>query len=104
MLIFRVPRDPPSEISFPDMVLDNPAYVIGSFEGFVTSNTDYATWFSESSTRPIINDCPVSGGRIFGGIASTRRASEARLMLHVETLQARVRDLESATATKEGYM
>ena len=32
------------------------------------------------------------------------QASEAHLILHVETLQARVGDLESVAITKEGYM
>lgn len=48
---------------------------------------DYATWFLESSNRPIIDDYPVGGGRVLGGIARALQASKARLRLHVETLQ-----------------
>ena len=43
ILIFRVPKDPSLDTSCPKMVLDNPAYTIGSFEGFVTVDTDYST-------------------------------------------------------------
>ena len=31
--------------------------------------TDYATWFLESSIVPIINDYPMSRGKVHGGIA-----------------------------------
>lgn len=63
MLIFRVPKDPPLEISCLEMVLDDPTYTIGSFEGFLTVDTDYAAWFLGSLIRPIIDDCLVSEGR-----------------------------------------
>ena len=43
MPVFRVPRDPLSRISYPEMILDDPDYVIGSFEGFITEATDYVT-------------------------------------------------------------
>jgi len=42
MQIFRVPRDPPPEISCLKMILDEPTYAIGSFEGFVTIDTNYS--------------------------------------------------------------
>ena len=46
----------------------------------------------------------MSGGRILRGIAYAQRALEARLRLNVETLQAWVRDLESAATAREGYV
>ena len=55
-------------------------------------------------SEPIIDDCLVSGGRILRGIAHAQRALEARLRLNVETLQAWVRDLESAATAREGYV
>lgn len=42
----------------------------------------------------------MSGGRVFGFIAHARRASEAHLRLHEDTLQVRVRYLEGAAATR----
>ena len=66
--------------------MDDLAYAIGSFEGFVTEDTDYAAWFLASSAGPIIDDCTVSGGRVIGGIAHAQRASKACLGLHVEAL------------------
>lgn len=83
---FKVPRDPPPWISYHDMILDDPAYVIGSFECFLIAATNYATWFLESFAGPIIDDCPVSGSRVLRVITHTWWASEARLRLHVETL------------------
>ena len=103
MPAFRVPRDPPHQISCPNMILDDPAYAIGSFEGFLTVATDYATWFLESSIEFIIDDCLVSGGRLLRGIAYAQWALEARLRLHVETLKAQARDLESVAAIKDRY-
>ena len=35
MPTFRVPRDPPLEISYLEVIMDDPAYGTGSFEGFV---------------------------------------------------------------------
>ena len=70
------------------MIVDDPVYVTGSFEGFLTEDTDFAAWFLVSSARPTIDDCPVSRGRVLRGIAHARRASEARLGSHIETLQA----------------
>jgi len=69
MLTFRVPRDPPLEISYLKVIVDDPTYATCSFEGFVIEDTDYATWFLASSAGPIIDDCPVNGGRVLRGIA-----------------------------------
>ena len=104
MLIFRVPRDPLQELSHFEMMLDDPDYMIVSFDSFVTGDIVYFTWFLQSSTEPIMDDCPVSGGRVLGGIACACWALEAHLRLQVDTLQVRVRDLEGAAATREGYI
>ena len=45
MPIFRVPRDPPPELSSHEVILDDLAYETSSFEGFVMVDTDYITWF-----------------------------------------------------------
>ena len=60
MLIFKMPRDPSLEISCIEIVLDDLVYVISSSEGFLTTDTDYVAWFSESSVGPIVDDCLVS--------------------------------------------
>ena len=51
-----------------------------------------------------MDDCPISGDRVLGGIAHAHRASEAHLRFHVDTLQAGVRDLEGVTTAREGYI
>lgn len=86
MLTFRVPRDPPLEISYPKVIVDDPAYATGSFEGFLIEDTNYAAWFLVSLAGPIINVCPLSGGRALGGITHAQRALEAHLGSHVEAL------------------
>ena len=83
---FKVPRDSLLEISCPEVIVDKPTYVTGSFEGFLTEDTNYATWFLASSARPIIDDCPVSGGRVLRGIARAQRALEVRLGSHIKVL------------------
>ena len=104
MPIFRVPKDLPQELTHSELILDNLDCMTGSFNGFVTKNTNYITWFLQSSTSPIMDDCPMSRGRVLGGIARACRASKAHLRLQVDTLQAKVRDLEGAAATREGYI
>jgi len=83
------------------MILKDLAYAIGSFKGLLISAIDYATWFLKLSIGTIIDDCPVSGGRV---ITRTWQALEAHLRLHVVNLQARVRHLESAATTRDSYM
>lgn len=61
------------------MNLDNPDYATGSFEGFVMEDTNYITWFLQSSARPIMDDCLVRGGKGLGGIAHACQALEAHL-------------------------
>jgi len=68
------------------VILDNPNYTTGSFEYFVKEDIDYFTWFLQSSTGPIMDDCPVSGGKVLNGIACTHRTLKARLRLHIDTL------------------
>ena len=50
------------------MILDDPNYMTGSFDSFVTEDTDYFTWFLQSSTGSIMDDFLVDGGRELGGI------------------------------------
>ena len=104
MLISKVPRDPPHKLSYSAMILDNPNYGTSSFEGFVTKDTNYVTWFLQSLAEPIIDDCLMSGGKVLGGIAHTCWTSKAHLRLHVDTLQARVRKLEGVATARDGYV
>ena len=102
MLVFGVPRDPPPlGLSFESIVMDNPAY--GLFHAYMDTSIDYATWFVASSTGPIMGDIPVSEGRVLGGIARAQVAFEVKGRLQVETLQARVTELETTT-TREAHM
>lgn len=84
--------------------MGNPAYATGSFEDFVTKETNYANWFLVSSTGPIIDNYLGNGGIVLGGITRAQRASEAYLGSHIEALQAQVRDFEGAAIAREGYM
>jgi len=87
MLVFGVSRDPPLiGLSFESIVMDNPAYAMGSFDAYMDTNKDYATWFVESSIGPIIGDVPVSGGKVLGGILRAQVASGAEWRLCVESL------------------
>jgi len=70
--------------------VDDPTYVTGSFEGFLTEDTNYAAWFLVSLAGSIIDVYPLRGGRVLRGIGRARRASEARLGSHIEALQAQV--------------
>ena len=64
------PGTPPQELTHFEKILDNPDHMIG-----------YFTWFLQSSTRSIMDDCLVSGGKVLGGIARARRVLEAYLRL-----------------------
>jgi len=59
----------------------------------VDISRDYAAWFTESSTMPIIGDVPVSGGRVLGGVVRAQVASGAEWRLRAKALQARVTKL-----------
>ena len=44
MSVFGVPRDPPPlGLSFESIVMENPAYTMGSFDAYVDTSRDYAT-------------------------------------------------------------
>lgn len=78
MSVYRVPRDlPPLGLSFETIVLDDPAYTASSFDAYMDTNRDYATWIAESSTGPIIRDVPVSGDRVLGDIIHAQVAYRA---------------------------
>ena len=69
MSVYGVPWDlPPHGLSFETIILGNLAYVTSSFNAYVDTSRDYATWFIESFMGLIIGDVPVSGGRVLGGI------------------------------------
>ena len=85
MPIYGVPRDlPPLGLSFETIVLDDSAYTTGSFDAYVDTNQDYATWLTESSAGPIIGDVPVSGGRVVRGIICAQVASKAEWRVHAK--------------------
>ena len=67
---------------------------MGSFDASVDTSRDYSTLFTESSTRPIIGDVPVSGGRVLGGIIHAQVAIGAEWQAPVEALKAKVTELE----------
>ena len=48
MLIFTVPKDHPQELMHFKMILDDLDYMTGSFNGFVTKESIYFTWFLQS--------------------------------------------------------
>ena len=76
----------------------------GSFDAYMDTNRDYATWFIESSIGPIIGDVSVSGGRVLGGIFCAQVASGVEWGVCAKALQARVIELEAITATREVHM
>ena len=76
--VFVLPKDlHPFSFSFNSIVMDNPAYVTSSFDAYVETSRDYATWFTESSMGPFMGDVPVNGGRVLGGIVCAQVASGA---------------------------
>lgn len=69
MLVYTVTRDPPPYgLPFEVVELHNLAYAAGTFDAYMDTSRDYATWLAESSAGPIIGDVPVSGGKVLGGI------------------------------------
>ena len=68
------------------------------------TSRDYATWFIESSTGPIIGDVPVNGGRVLRGLVHAQVAFEVEWRVRVEALQARVTELEATVAAREVHM
>ena len=72
ILVYGVLRDlPPHTLSFETIVPGDSAYATGSFDAYMDTSRDYATWFAESSPGLINGDVPVSGGRVLGGIICT---------------------------------
>ena len=105
MPVFRVPKDPPPlDLSFKSIVMDDPAYATGSFDAYMDTSRDCATWFAKSSMGPIIGDIPVSGDKVLGGIVHAQVASGAEWRLHEKALEARVTDLEDTTIAREVHM
>ena len=104
MPIFRVPRDLPPSLSSLVMILDDPTYVMGAFEGFLTVETKYTDWFRRSSTRPIIDDCPMSGGRVLGGISRGLQADVTTLRSQVDTLQDCMTELRVLCCQRWGHI
>ena len=105
MLVFGVHRDPPPlGLSFESIAVDNPDYVAGSFNAYVDTSIDYATWFAMSSVGLIMGDVHVSKGKVLGGITRGQVASRAKWRSLAKTLQARVKELETTVAAKEAYM
>ena len=105
MSIFGVPRDPPPlGLSFESIIMDDSAYTTGSFDAYVDTSREYATWFAKSSTRLIIRDVLVSGGRVLGGIVRAKVASGAEWRLRAEALQTRMAELETTAAAREVHM
>ena len=105
MSVFRVPRDPPPfGLSFKSIVLDDSACATGSFDAYVDTNRDYATWFVESSIGLIIGDVPVNGGKVLGGIIHAQVASRVEWRLRAKALQAKVTEFETTAASREVHM
>ena len=105
MPVYGVPRDLPFlGLSFESVVLDDLAYVMGSFDAYMDTNRDYATWFIKSSIGLIIGDVSVSGGRVLGGIFRAQVASGVEWRVCAEALQVKVTELEAITTTREVHM
>lgn len=103
MSVFGVPRDPPPPgLSFEPVVIDDLAYAMGSFDAYVDTSMDYATWFIESSTGPMIGNVLVS--RVLGGIVYAQVAFGAEWRLRTEDLQARVTELKTIAADREVHI
>ena len=101
---FGVLKDPPPlGLLFESIVMDNSAYAMGSFNAYVDTSIDYATWFAASSVRPIMGDIPVNRGKVLGGITRAQVASRAEWRLRA-TLWARVAELEIAVTAREVHM
>lgn len=55
MLVYGVSRDPPLPgLSFESILMDDQAYVIGSFDAYVDTSIDYAAWFVATFIGPIM--------------------------------------------------
>ena len=105
MSVYGVPRDlPPLSLSFESIILDDPAYTTSSFDAYVDTSWDYATWFVESYAWSIIGDVPVNGDRVLGGIVYSQVASGAVWRVRTKALQARLTELEATIAARDIHM
>ena len=105
MLVFGVPRDPPPlGLSFESIVIDDSAYSTGSFDAYMDTSKNYATWFVESPIGPIIGDVPMSWGRVLEGIVCVQVAFKVEWRLCVKALQARVTKVKTIAAARKVHM
>lgn len=89
MPIYEVPKDlPPHGLSFEAIVLDDLDYTTGASNAYVDTSRDYSTWFVESFVGPIIEDVPVSGGRVLGGVVRAHVATRIEWRVHAEIIEA----------------
>ena len=80
------------------------SYATGSFNAYVDTNRNYATWFTESSAGPIIGDVLMSKGRVLGGSIYAQLATGAKWRAHAKALHAKVTKLEATLTTREAHM
>lgn len=105
MPVYGVSRDlPPHGLSFEAIILGDVAFAIGTFDTYVDTNKDYSTCFAEFSTRLIIGDVPLSGGRVMRGIIHTQVATEAEWKARAKASEAKVTELEVLYAAREVHM
>ena len=105
MPIYGVLRDPPPHgMSFEAMVMGGPNYAMGAFDAYVDTSRDYFTWFTEFSTRPIIGDVPLSGGRVLGGVICAQVATGVKWKAYAKTVEARVTELEALSTARKAHM
>ena len=86
------------------MVLGDLAYVPGTFDTYVDMSRDYSTWFTESSTKPIIGEVPVSGGRVLGGAIYAQVAIGVEWRACAKIVEARVTEIEALLAAREAHV
>ena len=85
------------------MVLVDFAYVPGTFDTYVDMSRDYSTWFTESSTKPIIGEVPVSGGRVLGGAIHAQVAIGAEWRARAKIVEAKVTEIEALLVAREAH-
>ena len=77
---------------------------MGSFNAYVDTSRDYSTWFTESSTGPIIGDVPVSGGMVLEGVIRAQVTTRAKWIARAKASEARVTELEALLASREAHI
>ena len=104
MPVYEVPKDPPPHgLSFEAIVLDDLEDAVGAFDAYVDMSRDYSTWFTESSAGLIVEDVPVSGGKVLGGTVCAQVAIRVEWRARVETTEAKVAEFEALFTTREAY-